>query len=407
MTIEAPALYAEARELVPKLGNRDLFSGLEPLVYMNHAGISPPSVLVKKAVQTSLTEYGKKGAAAYPRWAEQRSRLRGKLATLIGAASPADIALTQNTTSGVIAAAQCFPWNAGDGVIVFDGEFPANVTPWQQAAATFDLALTMLDARAYLDDEEAALDTLRGALAKGGVRLVAVSAVQFQSGYAMPLARMAALCHAAGALLFVDAVQACGLLPIDVRSMGIDVLASGAHKWLMGLEGAGFLYASPEANVAWVPRLAGWLSHEHAIDFLFEGAGKLRYDKPVRREIAFLEAGNVSGVSFAALEASLGPILHFGVRPLFDHVQAIHDAIEPRAIELGYRSLRAKHAAGRSGSLCLAAPPGRDVLELYRGIVAQGIACAVPDGVLRFSPHWPNAVDEADQVVLTLEHVLQ
>ncbi len=373
---------------------------------MNHSGISPPSILVKKAVQTALGEYTKKGAAAYPRWAEQRLRLKGKLAALLGAEGPETLALVQNTTSGVIAIAQCFPWQAKDAVVVFDGEFPSNVTPWQNAARIFDLEVVMLDARAYQGGVDAQLERLREVLASSPVKLVAVSAVQFQSGFAMPLEQMASLCHEAGAVLFVDAVQACGMVPIDVRALGVDFLAAGAHKWLMGLEGAGFLYASPRVSERLVPRLAGWLSHEEPIDFLFEGEGHLRYDKPIRKDIGFLEGGNVSCVSFAALEASLGPILALGVDTIFEHVQKIHDVVEEKALELGYVSHRAAAPASRSGSLCLSPPKGRSVVELYRGIVAQGVACAMPDGLLRFSPHWPNAVDEADQVTLTLEHVL-
>jgi selenocysteine lyase/cysteine desulfurase len=400
-------LFPPARELAPKLGDRGLFGGLAPLVYMNHAGISPPSILVKKAIQTQLADYMKRGAAAYPSWAEQRTRLKRSLARLIGAGSPDHLALVQNTTSGVVAVAQCLDWRARDGVVVFEGEFPSNVTPWQVAARDRDLTLHMLDARRYRAHEAEALERLEAKLAAGGIRIVAVSAVQFQTGHAMPLAAIGALCKRYGAFLFVDAVQACGMVPLDVVSLGVDFLACGAHKWLMGVEGAGFVYASPGAAEALVPRLAGWLSHEDAIDFLFEGEGKLRYDKPIRRNIAFLEGGNVSASAFVALEAALAPIEELGVGVIFEHVQKIHDAIEARALELGFESLRASQVAGRSGSLCLRAPSGVDVLSVYRHLVAQGVACAVPDGVLRLSPHWPNAVDEADQVVLTLEHALK
>jgi selenocysteine lyase/cysteine desulfurase len=393
VSAEAPALFPPARELTPRLGDRGLFGGLAPLVYMNHAGISPPSILVKKAIQTQLTDYMKRGAGAYPSWAEQRARLKRALARLIGAASSEHVALMQNTTSGVVAVAQCLDWRAGDGVVVFEGEFPSNVTPWQVVARDRDLTLHMLDARRYRTHEADELSRLEATLATGGVRVVAVSAVQFQTGYAMPLAEIGALCKRHGAYL-------------DVVALGVDFLASGAHKWLMGVEGAGFLYASPDAVGDLVPRLAGWLSHEEAIDFLFEGEGKLRYDKPIRRGVSFLEAGNVSASAFAALEAALAPLEELGVAVIFEHVQKIHDAIEGRALELGFESLRSSRAAGRSGSLCLRPPRGVDVLSVYRHVVTQGVACAVPDGVLRLSPHWPNAIDEADQVVLTLEHAL-
>lgn len=406
MSVEAPQLFAPARELTPRLGQRDLFGALRPLVYMNHAGISPPSVLVRKAVGTLLADYERHGFGAFLRWSEQRTRLKGKLARLIGARAGAQIALTQNTSRGIGDVALCFPWSAGDRVVTFGGEFPANVTPWQQAARAFGAEVVMLDAWAYLRGEDEALEVLERTLAAGRVRVVAVSAVQFQSGLRMPLARMAERVHAHGALLFVDAVQACGMVPLDVARDGVDFLASGAHKWLMGLEGAGFVYATDEAARLLVPRVAGWLSHERPVDFLIEGPGRLAYDKPIRSEIGFLELGNLSATAFAALEASLDAILELGVEAIFAHVQKLHDAIEPRAIDLGFESMRAATPGARSGSLCLRPPAGVDVVELVAELGRQGVACALPDGLLRLSPHWPNAVDEAEQVALSLEHAV-
>lgn len=406
MNVEAPALFKPARELEPRLGNRDLFGGLEPLVYMNHAGISPPSVCVRKAVTTLLTDYCKRGATAYLSWAAQRDRLRSKLAALIGAESDAQVALTLNTTRGVSDIALCFDWRPADRVVVFAGEFPANVTPWQQAASAFGAEVVVLDGRPLATDEGRVLAQLEQTLELGKVRVVALSAVQFQTGLRTPLEEMSRLCRGSGARLFVDAVQACGLVPIDVQKLGIDYLACGAHKWLMGLEGAGFVYASADARSSLVPRVAGWLSHDEPTSFLFEGGGHLRHDRPIRADLRFLEGANVSAASFAALEASLDLTLKLGLSEVFDHVQAVNDAIEGRAIELGFTSMRSPHANRRSGSLCLSPPDDVDVVTLQREIVRQGVACAIPDGYLRFSPHWPNAVDESEQVVLTLEHAL-
>lgn len=404
---EAPHLFEPARELTPRLGQRDLFGALRPLVYMNHAGISPPSVLVRKAVGTLLADYERHGLGAFLRWSAQRDRLKGKLAALIGApGGAASIALVQSTTRGVADVALCMPWEPGDRVVLFRGEFPANVTPWQQAARAFGAEVVMLEADLFRRDEEAALAALEQVLAAGRVRVVAASAVQFQTGHRMPLAAIGACAHRHGALSFVDAVQACGMVPVDVVRDEIDALACGAHKWLMGLEGAGFVFARPELAARLVPRVAGWLSHEQPVDFLLEGAGRLRYDKPIRAEISFLELGNVSATAFAGLEASLDAILALDRDAIFRHVQAIHDAIEPRAVELGLESLRTSAPSGRSGSLCFRPPPDVDPVALVAELGRQGVACGLPDGVLRLSPHWPNAVDEAEQVLLALAHAL-
>lgn len=407
MGAEAPVLFKDAPELTPRLGNRDLFSGLSPLVYMNHAGISPPSVLLRKAITTLLADYGKQGAPAYLSWSAQRDRLRGKIAKLIGAPDASVVALTQNTTRGISDIALCLDWKADDRVVLFDGEFPANVTPWQRAAATFGAKTVMLEGRRFVTDEGSVLADLETTLKAGRVRVVAVSAVQFQTGYRTPLSQMSRLCHDHGALLFVDAVQAVGMVPLDLVGEGADFIACGSHKWLMGLEGGGFLYASPTGASHLEPRVAGWLSHEDPVGFLFEGPGRMSYEKPIRKDVRFVEGGNLSSTAFAALEAALDATEKVGgVKTVFEHVQKVNDAIEGPAKDLGFVSARSEDPSRRSGSLCLLPPSGVDVVALYREITKQGVACATPDGYLRFSPHWPNAVDEADQVVLTLEHAL-
>src|SRR5690606_14112178 len=111
-------------------------------------------------------------------------------------------------------------------------------------ARQFGLEVVMLPLTAFERSDAEGLAALERELVRGA-RLVAVSAVQFQTGLAMPLGAMAALCHQHGAELFVDGIQAMGVVPIDVGALGIDYLASGSHKWLMGTEGAGILYVSP------------------------------------------------------------------------------------------------------------------------------------------------------------------
>src|SRR5699024_5338312 len=150
-----------------------------------------------------------------------------------------------NTSAGVLAIAQGLDWHRGDRIVLFDGEFPTNVTPWQQAARRHDLELVWLRAEDFRADRAAALERFERELERG-VRLVALSAVQFTTGQRMPLEAMGALCRAHGTEFFVDAIQAVGIVPLDVEAMHVDYLASGSHKWLMAPEGIGFLYVAPE-----------------------------------------------------------------------------------------------------------------------------------------------------------------
>lgn len=379
------------------LGTRDLFPDLAPRAYFNHAAIAPPSLPVRAAVRAVADAYAKRGAAAWMQCAEQRDELRQRLATLIGA-TPETIGFVPNTSHGVLAIAMCLPWQRGDRVVLLRGEFPANVTPWQRAAEVFDLEMAWLEASDFAG-EGPGLHQLEFILRRGA-RLVAVSAVQFQTGLRMPLAAMAALCHRHGAELFVDGIQALGAVPLDVVKDGIDYLAAGAHKWLMGMEGAGMLYVAPTRVAALRPNLASWLSHEEATRFLFEGSGLLKYDRKIRARADFVELGVMGSLSYAALHAAVGVLGAFSVDAIYAHVQGLLDPLEQGLLALGFTSARQPDPAQRSCILSVTPPEGVDLPTLWRALDSKGVACASPDGFLRFSPHWPNSLAE---VAVTLE----
>jgi selenocysteine lyase/cysteine desulfurase len=238
------------------------------------------------------------------------------------------------------------------------------------------------------------------------VRLVALSAVQFQTGIRAPLEAVVRLCRAYGAELAVDAIQALGVVPLDVTALDIDYLAGGAHKWLMALEGAGFLYAKPNCIRRLVPRTANWLSHEEGIRFLFEGPGMLRYDRPIKESIQFMEGSSASGVGYAALEAALECILQLGVPAIFEHVTGYLDELEAGVIARGLRSLRPRDLARRSGILSFEPPAGLTAAGVIAALREREVYATMPDGLVRLAPHFPSSRDEIPLVLSALDMAL-
>jgi selenocysteine lyase/cysteine desulfurase len=385
----------------PKLGDRSLFPDLEHRAYLSHAAISPPSLLVQRAIEQGMARQARGGVDAFFGHLEQRSRLKQKLARLIGA-HPDEIALVLNTTVGVIDVAQSLPWQRGDRVLLIEGEFPANVTPWQRAAQRFELELEWLPPPSLDDDGE----WLAALAAKvDGARLLAVSAVQFQTGLRMPLEAIGRACRGAGCELFVDAIQGLGAVPIDVRRDGIDYLSAGGHKWLMGPEGTGVLYARRECAARLRPDLAGWISHLDAFEFLSEGEGHLRYDRGFKATVELFEQGMANTLGCLGLEASVDAIAELGVHAIFEHVARYNDALEEQLP--GLTSVRAPQREHQSGILSFRPPAGTDAMQLHRSLGEQGISCTTPDGLLRFAPHWPNALSEIPAVVEAVETALR
>lgn len=379
------------------LGDRSLFPALTPTAYLNHAAISPPSSVVHEAAVACVGHYTEAGMGAFSTYLDQREDLRADLARLVGA-QPAEIGFVPNTSWGVIFAAMCFPWERGDGVVVLEGEFPTNVTPWQQAAELYGLQVHRLSADDFGSPDPGKGLAALGRALEAGAKVVAVSAVQFQTGLRMPLMAISTLAKRHGASVFVDAIQGCGVVPLNFEQLGVDMASCGSHKWMMGLEGAGFVYVRRALAPRLRPRLSAWLSHQDGLGFLFDGPGHLRYDRPIKSDASMIEGGAYNTVGFVALHAALGLIDSLGVPAIYEHVQAYHDALEPELTALGLVSLRSPSPGERSGVLAFEVPEAFEPTALPERLAARGVSASLPDGRLRFAPHWPNALAEVDHV---------
>lgn len=377
-----------------RLGDRTIFDRLQSSAYLNHCGISPLCKPVREALQQAHLAFAELGSVALAAQLESEAELRAGLGRLLGA--PAEhFSLLPNVTTAAIAVANCFPWQRGDRVVLVRGEFPANVVPWLQAAETFGLEPR------WLEPGPGLLEGLADELGSGA-RLVALSAVAFQTGWRAPLGEVAELCRQHGARLFVDAIQALGVVPLEVH--GIDYLAGGSHKWMLGPLGCGFLYLSPERARELKPRLAGWLSLEEPLDFLF--GQPLRYDRPVRHQPDFLEWGSRNHGGYAGLNASVRLLLDLGVANIFEHVQDYLDRLEAGCLELGFTSLRAARATERSGILALRPPGSLSAPTLIERLKAERVVATCPEGVLRFGPHFANSVAEIPVILEVLQRAV-
>ncbi len=387
------------------LGDRSLFPDLLPKAYLNHAAISPPSGPVQAAVSQCLTHYTQQGMAAFATYLEQREELRASLASLVNVQAD-EIGFVPNTSWGVIFAAMSYPWETGDGVVLLDGEFPTNITPWQQAASQFGLNIHRIKATDFgSPDPGNGLAQLDVAL-RNGAKVVAVSAVQFQTGMRMPIMAISALAQRHGASVFVDAIQGCGVVPLDFEKLGVDMASCGGHKWMMGLEGCGFIYVRQSLGPRLRPRLSGWLSHQDGLGFLFDGPGHLRYDRPIKTDASMVEGGAYNTLGFVAMHSALGLIQSLGVDDIFAHVQRYHDALEPKLTALGLASLRSPSPGERSGVLAFDVPESFEPSQLPARLAARGVSVSIPDGRLRFAPHWPNALNEVDHVAAAVAEAI-
>lgn len=372
------------------------YPSLADRIFLNAASYGPLPRRASAAVQ----HYNERRAAAElapSDFGELLPRARRAAAGIVGA-DPAEIALTPNTSVAInigasIARQRRARGDTRSAIVVSDGEFPANVYPW--------LALEREGFRVRLQPGDALgrprEDALLEALEDEDVAVLALSAVQFATGHRADLARFGELCRARDILFVVDAIQAAGVVPLDVRGHGIDVLAAGAQKWLCSPFGTGFAFVRSSLARAWEPEQPGWLAFAATADF-----NRLcTYEYDLYEDARRFEVGTLAFPEFSAMAASLELLLEIGVAEVWRHVQALQQPLlDWAAARPDVRITSPLAAAHRSGIVCLRT---RDVGATYHALAAAGVTCVLREGAIRLSPHFYNTAEELAHVVELLE----
>jgi L-cysteine/cystine lyase len=158
------------------------------------------------------------------------------------------IALTQGTADALRTAIEELSWRPGDEAICTQLEHEACSAPLQALARSGRLTLRVAQVPAELTDDIAWLTDLLSPR----TRLVAFSAIAFETGMGLPIAQIAQTVRAHGALSLLDAAQGAGAIALDLAALPVDFCALPLQKWLCGPEGLGALVtrsgAAPSAD---------------------------------------------------------------------------------------------------------------------------------------------------------------
>lgn len=367
----------------------------ESLAYLNHAAIGP---LPRRAVRR-MTEMAEEVSRTGDRhWADRNQVVettRGLAARLLGARDPREVSFCENTSTGLSMVAEGFTdWQPGDNVIGAAQDFPSNVYPWMQLADHGVEYRRVEERNGRVDDEEV-LSRI-----DGRTRMVALSWVQYASGYRCNLARIGQACRERGALFVVDVIQGLGCLDLDVERDRVDVAAGSAHKWLLGPEGIGLLYISDRVLERLRPPRAGWRSMRNMI-----GWTDLRID--FNEGAKRFESGTLNAYGIAALGASLEILL--------EAVQEGKEEVERRVLALAGRAadglsergfeVISSRAPGETSGIVTAVHPGRSAEDLVKVLAERGVGVAVRAGRFRVSPHFYNTEEEVDRMLAELDRL--
>jgi cysteine desulfurase/selenocysteine lyase len=365
------------------------FPVVERCVYMNHAALGPlPQTAVDRMreVAQNMADTGDAGWADRLREVE---RVRGLAARLVGATEAHEIAFVGNTSDGLSVVSAGLDWRAGDNVVGADCEFPSNVYPWMRLGA-LGVEYRMAPERDGRVDPEELF-----AFVDDRTRAVALSWVQFASGFRSDLARIGRFCRDNNVLFVVDVIQGLGVHELDVERDCVDVFAASAHKWLLGGEGVALLYVSDRAVGRLDPARVGWTSVRDWIKWS-------RYDLTYREGAGRFECGTLPTPAIHALGASLELLLEAGPADVERHCLELTDRLARGLRDRGFEIVSSR-APGERSAIVAAVHPERRPDEIVRRLGERGVVVAHRAGRLRVSPHFYNTPDEIDRLLAALE----
>ena len=373
--------------MTPEL--RALFPITQRAVYLNHAAVSPLPVPTIEAVESQLRDVHKNGSINFRDWLGVKQSARVLLAELLNA-RPEQVAFTRNTSDGLSTVANGISWQSGDNIVTFKHEFPSNIYPWLRITQTLGVELRTCDEHNGRID----LDEL-ASLVNQQTKVIAISQVQFASGFRVDLERLGKLARQYDALLVVDTIQALGVIPTDVQSELIDVAAGAGHKWLLSPEGTGYLYLSDRARDRIEPTLVGWVSVPDPEDHF-------NWNQGWNEGALAWETGTGPAALIYGLEASLRLIRHQGVRRIQKYLQELTDYL---CFQLGpkdYEIVSSRLENEQSQIVCIRHTGGIGAMELYARLKQRRIITAPRVDRLRIAPHFYNTFEDIDSLVAIL-----
>jgi L-cysteine/cystine lyase len=364
-------------------------------IYLNAGSVGPLPAETARAMSEVADRELQVGRASYADYLDTLDR-RAEARAAVAAILSADIdtvALTHSTTDGLNIAATGHDWRPGDRAVTTNREHVGGVAPLLALAESRGVEVELVNVGVGAD--EAAILAAFDRAIDERTRVVSFSHVLWSTGAVMPVRAIADLAHERGAFVLVDGAQAPGAIAVDVAALGVDAYALSAQKWLLGPEGMGALWVSPEWNDRIRPTFAGW--------FGFDSPG----DRPPYRRFADArrhEIGTLHGPSIVGFARSCGWLaMYVGLEWAHSRAAGLAGrfadalAATPRVELVTPRDRMATLLTSR-----IEGWPGDRVLEEL-GRRTFAIARTVPDSDwVRFSVGFWNTEAELDRVAATM-----
>jgi selenocysteine lyase/cysteine desulfurase len=354
---------------------------LKDMTYLNNASTGIPPIVTINAMKEYLDDRAN-AVGSFKTTLNNIKAIRENLSTLLGG-EYTQYGLVPSTSSGINSFAHSIEYPRESNVVLCDLEFPANYIPWQNVSRLYGAELRVvksIEGSVPMERFAEAIDE--------NTRVVAVSQIQFGSGFRVDLPALERLAHDNGAYLSVDVIQAAGCFDTDLSKLKVDFATGQAAKWMLGPIGAGYVYVGKDVIHKIHPRFLGWWGVEHIQEFGY-------FERKPYADARMFQVGSPAMVAYLGLLESLKVLLQIPGKDREQAALATADYLRRRLAEANvpYYDFGPKN----NSATVSCKPP--DVEKLNEKLQKEKIHCSVRNGRLRVSPHFYNSSEEIDRLI--------
>lgn len=368
---------------------RSLFQAATHYTYLNSAAVSPIPAPAIEAINRQLADVAAHGTLHFDEWVDTKNRARALIGKMLKVRA-GQVAFLRNTSDGFASIANGLKWDSGDNIVSFEREFPANFYAWRRLRDEFDVELRLCPERNGRID----LDELTS-LIDSNTKIVALSAVQYASGFNSDLERIGRAARAVDALFCVDIIQGFGAMPFDLPAQFVDAACGSSHKWLCAPEGCGIFYLSDRARERIKPTLVGWISVETPWDFEDRR-------QPFKSTALAWESGTGAASLFYGLEQSLKLLHETGAENIESHLSDLSDHLCDNLAGKNYEIVSSRAKGEKSAIVCIKHLGGQSSNQIAAVLENQKVIVSPRGNRIRVAPHFYNNIEDIDNLLAAL-----
>ncbi len=374
-----PYDLAALRRSIPILGS---------MIPMNNCSQAPQTTVTRAAAERYLESWSTRGMD-WDEWIAEVDSAKREFARLINA-SPDEIAVFSSVSEATSAVASTLDFTRRGTVVVTEAEFPTVGHVWlaqRPRGARLEwipVCDGRIDPNTYarvVDDDTAIVSACHG---------------YYLNGFTQDLPRLVAAAHDRGALLYVDAYQTLGTVPVDVRALGLDFLAAGNLKFLMGIPGIAFLYVRRDLAERLEPAVTGWFGRANPFSF---DAKRLDWSPTASR----FDAGTPPIINAYIARAGMEMINAVGVPAIRSWVEVLGRRLIEGGRARGFQLLGTDDMSSKTATTSFLVGDSHAVEAKMR---ERGVIASARGPVIRLSPHFYSTIDDIDTALDALASVV-